>query len=342
MHGQKETYPNEARNRILLKPCWLKPLINAEATHLGRMDVAWVIPRTHQDPSQQPSPQLSHKSNNNYKSTMSGEQPVNQASAAAASGLCKIDFSSSALLRQMSTMLRRVWLLDPPLSNEELANPTTVQECFRSMCEAIGNGITDDPENSQWDHELWLKHTQLKLLDPVVAASAETTDLRSVVSPWREEIYDVYRHLFSDLWRVLVAAASAERRGQMGRFDPTKGNAVSLVVLPAEETKVDKTAFKTDTFLYPVWVNPKAKISFAADGTEHAWRAEQEVTWTTGLWVQAGQEVALSTEMKDVEEDKSSIAAVFVTGHCEEITTEDTQTVDKDLAPAEAQAGTDT
>ncbi|KAJ4421981.1 hypothetical protein N0V82_003377 [Gnomoniopsis sp. IMI 355080] len=268
---------------------------------------------------------------------MSGDQSVHQASAsAAASGLCKIDFSSSALLRQVSTMLRRVWLLDPPLSNEELANPTTVQECFRSMCEAIGNGITDDPEDTKWDHELWLKHTQLKLIDPVVAASAEPTDLRSVVSPWREEIYDVYRHLFSDLWRVLVTAANEERRSQLGRFDPAKGNAVSLVVLPAEETKVDKTAFKTDTFLYPVWVNPKAEISFAADGTEHAWRAEEEPTWTTGLWVQAGQDVALTTETKDIEDDKSEIAAVFVTGHCDENVPDQTQTVDEDTAPAEA------
>ncbi|KAJ4397166.1 hypothetical protein N0V93_001390 [Gnomoniopsis smithogilvyi] len=263
-----------------------------------------------------------------------------QQASASASSLCKIDFSSSALLRQVSTMLRRVWLLDPPLSNEELADPTTVQECFRSMCEAIGNGITDDPEDTKWDHELWLKHTKLKLLDPTVAASAEPTDLRSVVSPWREEIYDVYRHLFSDLWRALVRAADEERRGQLGTFDPAKGNAVSLVVLPAEENKVDKTAFKTDTFLYPVWVNPKAKISFAADGTEHAWLADNEVTWTTGLWVQAGRDVALTTEMKDVEDDKSKIAAVFVTGHCDEGSPEKTITIDENKAPAEA--GTDT
>lgn len=267
---------------------------------------------------------------------MSVESEAQQANTEASS-LCKLDFSSSALLRQMSTMLRRVWLLDPPLSNEELANPTTVQECFRSMCEAIGNGITDDPDDTKWDHELWLKHTKLKLLDPTVAASAETTDLRSVVSPWREEIYDVYRHLFSDLWRALVTAASPERRSQLGRFDPAKGNAVSLVVLPAEENKVDKTAFKTDTFLYPVWVNPKAKISFAAaDGTEHAWLAENKVTWTTGLWVQAGCDVALTTEMKDVEGDESKIAAVFVSGHCDESTPKETNTTDEIAAPTDA------
>lgn len=104
-----------------------------------------------------------------------------------------IDFSSNALLRQASTMLRRVWLLDPPLTHEELADPATVQECFRAMCEAIGNGITADGEDSKWDHELWRTHTQLKLLDPVVTAKAAPGDLSGVVSPWREEIYDIYR-----------------------------------------------------------------------------------------------------------------------------------------------------
>lgn len=268
--------------------------------------------------------------------------------AVAASGFRKIDFSESALLRQVSTMLRRVWLLDPPLSNEELANPKTVQECFRAMCEAIGNGITDDPEDTKWDHELWLKHTQLKVLDdPTVAASAEPTELRSVVSPWREEIYDVYRHLFSDLWRALMRAAGSaddngSERAQLGRYDPGKGDAVSLVVLPAEESKVDKTAFKTDTFLYPVWVNPKAKISFAADGTEHAWLAEKEVTWTTGLWVRAEKDVALTTEMKDVEGDTSKIAAVFVTGHCDQSNAEETKAADQNAAPAEAGTAQDT
>lgn len=265
---------------------------------------------------------------------MSVETTTQKASAATvASGFRKIDFSESALLRQVSTMLRRIWLLDPPLSNEELANPTTVKECFRAMCEAIGNGITDDPEDTKWNHELWLKHTQLKVLDPAVAASAEPTDLRSVVSPWREEIYDVYRHLFSDLWRALVRAAGSadddgSERAQLGRYDPGKGDAVSLVVLPVEEKKVDTAAFKTDTFLYPVWVNPKAKISFAADGTEHAWLADKEVTWTTGLWIRAEKGVALTTEMKDVEGDESKIAAVFVTGHCDQSNTEGVKAAD--------------
>lgn len=269
---------------------------------------------------------------------MSVETTTQPPASAAASpppppGLRKIDFSTSAVLRQVSTMLRRVWLLDPPLSNEELADATKVQECFRSMCEAIGNGVTDDPEDTKWDHELWLKHTQLKLLDPTVAASAEPVDLESVVSPWREEIYDVYRHVFSDLWRALVTATSAEQRAQLGRFDPAKGNAVSLVVLPAEENKVDKTAFTTDTFLYPVWVNSKAKVSFAADGVQHTWLTDKEATWTTGLWVQAGRDVALTTEMEDVGGDKTKIAAVFVTGHCDESTPEGTKTADEDAAP---------
>lgn len=107
-----------------------------------------------------------------------------------------IPFHNNALLRQAATMLRRVWLLDPPLSHEELADPATVQECFRAICGAIGSGIEADGDESKWDHELWRKHTQFKLLEPVVTAAGkgeEAGDLSSVVSPWREEIYDIYR-----------------------------------------------------------------------------------------------------------------------------------------------------
>lgn len=282
------------------------------------------------------------------QSTMSVEAPA-QRSSATAPALRKIDFSANAVLRQVSTMLRRAWLLDPPLSHEELAEPETVQECFRSLCETIGNEITAHPDDAgKWDHAHWLAHTQLTLLgDPVVAASAAPADLTSVVSPWREEIYDIYRHVFSDLWRTLLAETSEDQQARLGRFDPAQSDAVSLVVLPAEEAKVDKTAFTTDTLLYPVWVNPGAAISFSADGTEHSWSMGEGPTWTTGLWVQAGRNVVLRTDMKDVERDQSKIAAVFVTGHCSEVNVEQTASEgtktahgdghgDGDGAPAEA------
>ncbi|CAN8099357.1 unnamed protein product [Discula destructiva] len=282
---------------------------------------------------------------------MTAEPPAQQPSPALPT-LCTIDFSAHALLRQASTMLRRVWLVDPPLTHEELADPPTVAECLRSVCEAIGSGITDEPADepaAKWDHARWLAHTQLKLLDEsaVVSASAQSPDLASVVSPWREDIYDIYRHVFSDLFRALVRETPAEARGLLGRYDPVKGDAVSLVVLPAlegeEEQKVDKTAFTTDTFLYPVWVNPKAKISFSADGTKHVWEASEEATWTVGLWVHAGRDVALVTEMEDAAQDKTKIAAVFVTGHCEErgaIATTETPAAAAENTTTSAPAGT--
>lgn len=92
---------------------------------------------------------------------MSTEQSVSQSQEQATGstekalpGFASIDFTSNDVLRQVSTMLRRVWLIDPPLSDEELAKPETVQECFRSLCESIGNGIQDDPAEAKWDHEL--------------------------------------------------------------------------------------------------------------------------------------------------------------------------------------------
>lgn len=278
-------------------------------------------------------------------------EPRAHPSSPAQPTLRTIDFSTNAPLRQASTMLRRAWLLDPPLSHAELADPATVQECLRAVCEALGHGIAADADEAKWDHELWRQHTTLKLLAPggdvVVSASAEPPDLASVVSPWREEIYDVYRHVFSDLWRALLAGVpqeDEEARGALGRYDPGTAGAVSLVVLPAVEEeeeeegaaaagteekttkikkkkkRVDRPTFMTNTFLYPVWVNPRARVSFAADdggGVQHVWVDTEQTTWTTGLWVRAGSAVSLATEMQDVEKDTTKVAAVFVTGHCD-------------------------
>lgn len=178
----------------------------------------------------------------------------------------------------------------------------------------------------------WLKHTQLKLLSPPISATAEPgKDLRSVVTPWREEVYEIYRHVFSDLWRALVQE-SIDQAQLFGRFNPGRSDAVSLVALPVPEgdssKKVDTTAFRTDTFLYPVWVHPQAKITFAANGEEtHVWEADKEDTWTRGLWVRGGGEIGLTTEVgkKEGQEDELGVAAVFVTGHCERTQGEETE-----------------
>lgn len=280
-----------------------------------------------------------------------------------------LDFSGNKVLRQVSTMLRRIWLVDPPLTDEELADPKTVQDCLQSLTQTIGNEIADDHissssssssegkkeeeeeeerEKKKWDHALWQTHTQLRLLPPpVVVADADMSDLKSVVSPWREEIYDVYRHLFADLWRLLRGLPGMDGEGEendknIGVFEPSRGDSVSLATLPAVirekgEKREDKTVFRTDTFLYPVWVNPVAKVTFSSvavaddddvpSGEEgkgrrkedvHRWVADESATWTTGLWVKGGQEITITTEMVDFVSDKTGLAAVFVTGHCDE------------------------
>lgn len=306
---------------------------------------------------------------------MSVENPVQQADAAPAAApeaepsMLKLDFSSNPTLRQVATMLRRVWLLDPPLSHEELADPATAQACFRAMCEVVGSGLAegdDDDDGARdpgrraaaWDQDAWLarvaqcKEDGLRLVPaPVVTAAAASPDPRSVVSPWREEIYDVYRHVFADLWRGLEATAAVD---PLARYDPARGDAVSLVVLPTpavaaaveaeaeaavgdgggeegkkkegkeeegkESKKTDRTAFRTDTFLYPVWINPKAEILFSAadDGIEHRWVDGEQATWITGLWVREGKNIDLTTKMDGAGSDETGVAAVFVTGHCDE------------------------
>lgn len=228
-----------------------------------------------------------------------------------------IDFSDNMVVRQVSTMLRRLWLVDPPLSDEELLQETTLKACFQDITQAIGNGISDDPENARWDHGLWLSHTEFRVLNPAVLAAAEPYDVRSVVSPWRSEIYEIYKHVFIDLWRTLKNAPKTEH---LGKFDPSKEGSVTLGVLKAEKLKVDKTAFRTDTFLYPVWINPKAKIIFSVDGTEgneHIWSDGEPSAWTKGLWVQGEKEVTMTTKLDDIEGDQTGITAIFVMGHCE-------------------------
>lgn len=228
-----------------------------------------------------------------------------------------IDISHNLVVRQVSTMLRRLWLVDPPLSDEELLQENTLKACFQAITQAIGNGISDDPEEVRWDHGLWLSHTELRVLNPAALAAAEPFDVRSVVSPWRSEIYEIYKHVFIDMWRMMKEAPETDH---LGEFDPSKEGSVTLGVLKAEKLKADKTAFRTDTFLYPVWINPKAKISFSMDGVvgkEHIWSDDEPSSWATGLWVQGEKEVTMTTELDDIEGDQTGIAAVFVMGHCE-------------------------
>lgn len=229
----------------------------------------------------------------------------------------RIDFSDNMVVRQVSTMLRRLWLVDPPLSDEELLQETTLKACFQAITQAIGNGISDDPEEARWDHGLWLKHTELRVLNPAVLAAAEPYDVRSVVSPWRSEVYEIYKHVFIDLWRTLKEAPETDH---VGKFDPSKEGSVTLGVLKAEKLKVDKTAFRTGTFLYPVWINPKAEITFSVDGVEgneHVWSDGEPSVWTKGLWVQGEKEITMTTKLDDIEGDQTGITAVFVMGHCE-------------------------
>lgn len=232
--------------------------------------------------------------------------------------MLKLDFSSNPSLRQVSTMLRRAWLLDPPLTHAELADRPTAQSCFRTMCEALGAELS----SAQSDHATWLSTTQLRVApDPVVTAEAASPDPRSAVSPWREEVYDVYRHVFFDLWRGLEATGAVD---PIARYDADRGDAVSLVVLPlpgAEEaggSKVDATAFRTDTFLYPVWVNARAEVVFSAGGIEHRWVEGEEATWINGIWVREGEDLVITTKVVGEGKDETGVAAVFVTGHCDE------------------------
>lgn len=230
-----------------------------------------------------------------------------------------VDFSDNMVVRQVSTMLRRLWLVDPPLSDEELLQESMLKECFQAITQAIGNGISDDPEETRWDHPYWLSNTVLRVLNPAALAAAEPYDVRSVVSPWRSEIYEIYKHVFIDLWRMLKEAPETDNLGQ---FDPSKEGSVTLGVLKAEKLKADKTAFRTDTFLYPVWINPKAKVTFSLDGVEgdeHVWSDVEPSAWTKGVWVQGEKEITMTTRLDDIEGDQTGIAAVFVMGHCEKV-----------------------
>lgn len=268
--------------------------------------------------------------------------------------LLTLNFSSNPTLRQVTTLLRRVWLLDPPLSDQELADSQTVGQCLQAVTQMVSeegsfpssSSNTSPNEEKNWDDdEEWKTKTQFRLLsDPVVISSEKETAtegegeqqkwVKGVLSPWREEIYDVYRHVFSDFWRMVRLSSSSSTSSPVGIFEPTRGNAVSVAALPLGKTNTTTRttmSFPTDTFLYPVWVNPKAKVAFLVgeeDGEEeeekhHAWIAGKAETWTMGLWVQAEKRVVLRTERglnnkADDDEDRTGLAAVFVTGNCDE------------------------
>ncbi|ROW11613.1 hypothetical protein VMCG_01284 [Cytospora schulzeri] len=237
-----------------------------------------------------------------------GYKPINEPVARI------INLSDNVVVHQVATMARRMWLLDPgPLSDEELKG------AFHHTAQAIGNGISSDPAEVRWDHQLWLSNTDsdVKLLSPpAVLAGAEPYDARSVVSPWRSEIYEIYKHVFIDLWRAIKKEPETDH---LGEYDPSKEDSVTLGVLQAENLNADKTRFRTDTFLYPVWVNPKAKITLSVEGhvrNKHVWSDGEASAWSKGLWLLAGKEITMTTEM-DTDGDETGIAAVFMMGHCE-------------------------
>jgi hypothetical protein len=255
-----------------------------------------------------------------------------------------VDFSDNMAVLQVSTMLRRLWLVDPPLSDEELLQEAPLKECFRATTQEIGNGISDDPVGTRWDHSYWLSHTELPVLEPAASAAAEPYHVTSVVSPWRSEIYDIYKHVLIDLWRILKATPGTTH---LDEFDPSKEGSVTLGVLKAEKLKADKTTFDTDTFFYPVWINPKANVTFAVDGPEgngHVWSDAEPSAWTRGLWARGEKALAMTTRLDDIEGDQTGIAAVFVMGHCEKAPSPRPRQQDRDsstsiLVPAVAGTG---
>ncbi|KAH6853516.1 heterokaryon incompatibility protein-domain-containing protein [Chaetomium sp. MPI-CAGE-AT-0009] len=226
-----------------------------------------------------------------------------------------IDFSHNPAVMQVSTALRRMWLIDSDsleVSNRE--DPSELQSAFHGVMRNVGNWIAQTPPNERWNDEVWKAQTEYKLLDPPEGSQTEIDDSEAgegpIFTPFRRAIYGVYDHVFWDVYNSLKEEPDAPG---IGEFEPP--NTVVMVLTFAEDGPAEiPHFFGTDTFVYPVWIAPDTTITFSVDGREETLTPEGQ-TWRYSLWFRAGK-IATATPKSENGERRGRVAAVMVMGQC--------------------------
>ncbi len=230
-----------------------------------------------------------------------------------------IDFSQNPAVMQVSTALRRLWLVDPEnfvVSNpEDGSESRALEHVFPDITRQLGNWIAETPPNDCWDDSVWKSQTDLPLLDPPEGQQAEIDASEAgegpLFTPFRQQVYGVYDHVFWDVYHSLKVEAEEE----IGEFRPP---ATTVMVLEGSEDESPEIShsFPVDTFVYPVWIAPKTTLTFSVDGHEKTLTPVGH-TWKFSLWFRAGN-TATITPQDGAGERRGRVVAVLALGQCEE------------------------
>ncbi|KAK3319593.1 heterokaryon incompatibility protein-domain-containing protein [Cercophora scortea] len=244
--------------------------------------------------------------------------------------LYAVDFSYDLWLLTESTLLRRLWLVDPEavtasittqpgfdstisLSNEtfNMDAKAIFMECTRRMRPCLPR-ITS---HELWDDDVWMAQSDFKLpllAHPIGASDASRQDVQaSVFSPLRREIYPAYDQIFASVYETLKAQAGPNA---VGEFRPPNST-VMLLDIPVGGPADLSHSFKTDTFVYPVWIAPGTELTFTARGDRDT-MASNNKTWRSALWCKGGVQLTISAR-DAAGAPASGVVAVLALGQCE-------------------------
>lgn len=220
---------------------------------------------------------------------------------------------------QVSTALRRLWLLDP--DNLVVTNPEdgsesqALEHVFPDVTRQLGNWIAQTPPNECWDDGVWKSRTDFPLLDPPEGSQAELDSSEDgqgpLFTPFRQQVYGVYDHVFWDVYNSL----KGETDGEIGELKPPSTTVMVLRASEGESPDIPHF-FPVDTFVYPVWIAPKTTLAFSVDGHEQILTPNGH-TWRFSLWFREGT-TATITPQDEAGERRGRVVAVLALGQCEE------------------------
>jgi hypothetical protein len=229
----------------------------------------------------------------------------------------KADFTDQEATCLVTTALRRLWLVSPPLRSEQTTkDPSTERgKDFELAFESSINYITGaiSPERA-WNDAIWRRRTRYKLLEAPGAVPCSGPQSVPLVE-WRNRILAKYKQVFEDFQKVILEKDGTLKECRVRDFGV---EAVQNIEFPTEEQpgphilKIERNAF-----VYPAYVAPGVTITVAVDDETHSWSSDGPPC-TVGLWVQDDKEMVVTVNVEgDVSlEDRKNLAAVLVLGQC--------------------------
>lgn len=231
------------------------------------------------------------------------------------------DFSHNPAVMIVTTTLRRVWTIDP----DGLETPTSLTKTgsqtpsdsspHTDVIGQVARSLPQVPLPERWDDELWRSTTHYTLLNQLEVPNMEESQKGShdwYFTPLRHKVYETFNHVFADAYN----AAKNETDDIIGVFKPPSTTVASIRAVDGKTSSATQTCnFDTDTFVYPIWIAPKTRLTFAAGESAHTYEPEGK-HWTSTLWFRAGERVTITWET-EIGEMQHQTAAVLALGPCE-------------------------